>query len=117
MSQGEVAPVLAVPAERRTGLPLRKLVAGEQALAATAQIWWGLAAAQAPLAGILVGVVPSVGISRRTADVRQPSVLVLAGFRRLGGSLKGQCCADCSASFYHLLCMSMLSHVWLFTAP
>ena len=31
----------------------QQLVAGEQALAATAQIWWGLAVAPAPLAGIL----------------------------------------------------------------
>ena len=68
MSLGEVAPVLAVPAERGTGLLLRKLVAGEQALVATAQIRWGLAAAQAPLAGILVGMVPSVGISRVTVS-------------------------------------------------
>ena len=52
MSQGGVAQALAVPEERGTGLLLRKLVAGEQALAATAQIRWGLTVAQAPLAGI-----------------------------------------------------------------
>ena len=53
MSQGGVAPALQVPAERGTGLLLSKLVAGEQALEATAQIRWGLAMAQAHLAGIL----------------------------------------------------------------
>ena len=36
MSQGGVAPALQVPAERGTGLLLSKLVAGEQALEATA---------------------------------------------------------------------------------
>lgn len=50
MFQGVVALVLAAPAG--TGNSILFRVLGEQALVAAAQAWWGLAVAQAPLAGV-----------------------------------------------------------------